>query len=492
MIHYLTIAFMALSLCTEVYALEDELMLELNRVLEETRGFGEIPRGCLHQECQDHERYCDPRILLAAGMRYGKELAGWGRDDAPLRRILHHHNLTIQGRIIGRSIRTSNGLMEVDLLDRREDLRFQFGANGDPFSIRSVDLGGEGPCSQETLSLVNLQLNRTLVAMNSLRPEQREAWESFCKEYPEYQTRAKEMMNRGWRDDENQPYRGCPPGQGWVRVAAWGLCGSGGHPVYNPGVFERFPNAGLPRAFMYFFDGYGDFNPNRAIYEGAVNLRGDERGEPFTGWSNANGLRLYSRTMAQLERDGFSRFQFELHYQDGSGMNHLVDESRALACHNDMQRWLGQIGPLIPDFRPPQVVVMGYSNGGSAALNFQRGVGRAGHEVDLLITLDPIPRPAGYLLRNVTFSDWLAERHPNTRRHVNIYQDSDYGSMAPLQLRSEALSGADVNMRITPTDWGGEDGRRAHLQMVWGTPRVDERVRCELENIALPEPRLCL
>lgn len=477
-----------------------ELIDEVTIALQEARDFGVIESPCFSEAARrgmvDH---CRHEILVPLALRFFGErdrLGLTGNDE--VRKTLHRHRMTIRGRLFGSSVRpeVSNRRMEVDLATGN-DLELLF--SDFPFTrlsnVARRNYPEGGSCHYEILESVSDQVETTMRKMHSLPPHTREAWLRFCREYPEYEKKAQDMKNRGWRDDENRVYRGCAPGTLWTRIASHGLCGEGGqggYPLYSPSVFEVFPESGLPDAFHFVFDGFGDFNAPMAMAMGAVNLRGDERGERIRGTTNANGLNFYARLSRLLDEQseaGYSNPQ--LNYYDGSGMNGAIDENQALACYLDMQQWLGDLRSILPNLPRPPTIAVGFSNGGAAALEFQRSAGRANRGVDLVVTVDPIPRAAGYITRSITGASMLSGRHENTGRVINFYQDSDFGTMPPLELRSTPVQGADMNFHVIPEAWGGTDGRNAHVNILHRVPRVREIAACEMQAVTQGRPAFC-
>lgn len=485
----------------ESWAIDSRALVEsVADTMNYVSNVGVPPLICANAQNHNENRpYCHPALMQAAAIHYNLESQSYPTSDSSLKHILHRQGLTITGRIFGKSIETDYNKARLTAdVQAGDDIQFQFTPRRGFHSLTGVNKGREGSCAIEDCNAVDEKVARTMEMMRRLSPEQREAWVNFCKEYPEYEARARSMRDSSWSqivDDKVDSYRGCAPNLNWKRVSAWGLCGGAGDagfPLYSPDVFETFGQDLFPKAILFHFDGYGDFKASHAKLLGAVNLRGDEPGEPILGWQNANGLRFYDRTLSSMmENDqDFNLSQIQLHYHDGADSTPFTGEDGAIACHEDMQRWLDAIGPLVPNFSRPRVMAMGFSNGGAAALNFQREIGRNDRELDLLITLDPIPRPGRFLLRGLLPTDLLPSRHENTRRHINYYQDIDYGSMQGLKLRSNALNSADMNYKVEPQDWGGTDGNRAHLRFL-RAPLLQSNVSCELGRVVNPSLDFC-
>jgi hypothetical protein len=486
---------------SEAFSFEGRLLVEsVTQSIDELRDHGVPSRSCIIAIDHNLDRpFCTPAVLEAASIHYNFQSQNYPTSDAAMRSLLRQQNLAIRGRLFGRSIRADydQGRMVAEV-QQGDDLQFNFTPRPGFYSLDRVSKGSEGECTIQECTSVDEKVARTMEMMRRLHPEQREAWVRFCEEHPEYERNARSMRDTNWRrvvDDRDEHYRGCAPDLNWKRVSAWGLCGgggTGGFPLYSPEVFENFSEGLFPKVINFHFDGYGDFNPRLARLNGAVNLTGDERGEDVFDSRNANGLYFYRRVTSNLmfEDQDFNMSHIQFNYQDGANTTTFTGSASAAACYEDMQRWLDAIGPLIPGFMRPKTMALGYSNGGAAALNFQREISRRGRSLDLLVTLDPIPRPARFVMRTILPSDLLTARHPNTRRHVNFYQDIDFGSMPGLRLRSSPVSSADINYELTPHSWGGHDGHQAHLRLLNSHP-VQFNVMCEMQALLNPQSDLC-
>ena len=387
-------------------------------------------------------------------------------------------------------------------------VRFPKGDLSQPIKVEVSSVNGEvGSCeypfTEDILRMNVVTQNK----WNSLSEEDQEGWKSFCEEHVAYENRAFEFERNDWEMEvegsndrtHREVYNRCPGGLEWKNMAAKALCGEdglGGYPLINPLYIENFPNLNIPKSFMTFFDGYGDFNAEKALdYTQAQNVTGREGGDIFLGQKNANGFRFYFNTLGI----DYGPSDIQLLYYDGTGQKRSHNSHAAANCHNDMDKWLKVIKSVYPQVQMPKRVAMGYSNGGAAALSFQKEVSRSGlfgfgekeeAQVDLLITIDPISRPSAFLVNKGTGLNLLARRRDTTTRHVNIYQDSDYGSFTPLHLTSTELNEADVNIHLSPEDMGQMDGRRAHLNIL-KTFYAQYRVRCEFDNTIGEDFKVC-
>ncbi len=359
------------------------------------------------------------------------------------------------------------------------------------------------PFSQSLLSMNRATRERWA----QLSEDQQEAWVKFCKEYKPYEETAEYAQNHNWQTFEEDSkgreaktdYTRCPANLNWKRMASNALCGGNRtqmYPLLNDAYIEAFPNLGIPKTFMYFFDGYGDFNAARAkVSVAAGNVTGDEKGDAFLGMKNGNGLSFYEKTLGA----DFPPEEVQFLYYDGTDQKRSHGSFAAANCHQDMNKWINAITGVIPSVQKPKQVTIGYSNGGAAALSFQNKISHSGFlglgrkketQIDLMVTIDPISRPVGFAISSVTGFNLLSDRASTTARHINLYQDSDYGSFEPLKLRSRSLSSADENIYLTPEDMGYSDGRYAHVRIL-RTFSVQSKVYCEFNNVHNQEFEIC-
>ena len=103
-----------------------------------------------------------------------------------------------------------------------------------------------------------------------------------------------------------------------------------------------------------------------------------------------------------------------------------------------------------------RVIVLGYSNGGHAAIQFAECLAERGLGVRLGFTVDPIPKGLSLLLP----ARKVLAKPSNAARWVNFYQRTDRGSLAGvIPLRGHAVLGADVNAEVTAL------GGRGHVRL---------------------------
>ncbi len=360
--------------------------------------------------------------------------------------------------------------------------------------------GAKQLCSAKDSSEILRMSSATLKAWTRLSDEQRQEWKKFCLEHSAYEEKAQLFEKNDWTmmvpgqssdRDKIETYNRCPAGLEWKRVASEALCNGastdhGGFPFVNPNYKEYVPNLTIPKSFMYFFDGYGDFNAEKALERGhAENVTGREKGDMVMGAKNANGLNFYLYSIGNDHHQGDIQFL----YYDGTGQKASHNARAAANCHRDMDSWLKVIRSVYPDIEMPKRVAMGYSNGGAASLGFQKMISKKGlfsryeeTQLDLLLTVDPISRPASYVLNRATGLNLLSKRSETTARYINIYQDSDYGSMPPLKLTSQAAPGADENLYLSQEEFGDSGGHFAHVNILY-KPEVLDRARCEFDRV---------
>ena len=91
------------------------------------------------------------------------------------------------------------------------------------------------------------------------------------------------------------------------------------------------------------------------------------------------------------------------------------------------------------------LAVLGFSNGGHAAIQFAHMLGEQGRRVQLGFTVDPIPKGWGYVTRH---GDVL-RKPSNAARWVNVYQRSDRVSLALMApLKGYPVLDADDNTEL--------------------------------------------
>lgn len=78
---------------------------------------------------------------------------------------------------------------------------------------------------------------------------------------------------------------------------------------------------------------------------------------------------------------------------------------------------------------PPRIVIAGYSWGaGYGAIRLAKRLRKAGHDVDLMILVDPVYRsrlPAGFRL--LAFTTWFGIRVPDNVKNIIVWRQSNHG-----------------------------------------------------------------
>ena len=123
-----------------------------------------------------------------------------------------------------------------------------------------------------------------------------------------------------------------------------------------------------------------------------------------------------------------------------------------------------------------QIIVLGYSNGGHAAIQFANCLAERGLGVRLGFTVDPIPKGLALFLP----SRKVLAKPSNAERWVNFYQRTDRGSLAGVvPLRAHPILSADVNVEVRTL------GGRGHVRLPCHDG-VLTRMTEELGNAGVP------
>ena len=154
-----------------------------------------------------------------------------------------------------------------------------------------------------------------------------------------------------------------------------------------------------------------------------------------------------------------------LHYHSESNQAVRAAVRQALAAGSDGS-----------ECAPARFVVLGYSNGGHAAIQFAHRLAQRGVVVALGFTADPVAkglalfRPAREVL----------VRPPNAQRWVNFYQRTDRSSLARfVPVRGSPVAGADRNEKVDGL------GAKAHVRLP-GYPQLLMAMSKELKAAGLP------
>ncbi len=300
----------------------------------------------------------------------------------------------------------------------------------------------------------------------------------FCKDSDAKLKLAKEASeNNGWISKE-KPRRkggpkkymkyyfdGCHYQTTWIRETHEALCK--GDEVKSSLNQDQINRINYPKNILFFFDGAGDFNAEIAEdYIDPINLTGDE-GRDLLG--SRNGLKalfgmLNIRTLGSFR--GYStsynhplqevKKDLEIHYHPGSGLKGREDYASAKSCALQTKQNLD----VLAEFRDIDTkwLVMGFSNGGKLALDFQEDASDNDISIDLAFVMDPIAQAITYHLDKL--NDTIGEKAPQTKRLINIYQSTDYGSLKGFELRGKPVVGADENYELGDL---GYDGKYNHI-----------------------------
>lgn len=339
--------------------------------------------------------------------------------------------------------------------------------------------------------------DNTLNLMSEVGAEGAQSWVQFCKRYKierelafyasknNGELRPDMVVDKSFNSDNSaRPrFKGCPKTVEWKNRAARGICsgvgGRGGTPKLNFPANEIPESIEMPQSLLFAFDGFGDFSPDKAMNSqmNPINVEKHDAGTELVG--RGNGLRSFDYLLsAESEDYPLDLKKQQTMYFAGSNLNKGHGDDAAYKCGLEMQKDLDDLIKIFPSIKRPKMITLGYSNGGAASLEYQERLGRAGYSVDLAITFDPIERPAKFVARELTGFDYRKSRHANTKRLINFYQKSDYGSMPLLKLRSSALEGADSNVDLS----NRVEARGAHLRMLKDRVPI-QKSRCEISKL---------
>lgn len=248
-----------------------------------------------------------------------------------------------------------------------------------------------------------------------------------------------------------------------------------------PPVNPTEASISLPKTQVVFFDGFGEFAINEGRKFGAVNLEGYKGADSIrSSLGRANGIGyLVGPMLKNLQKEYFD--QMEFHYYAGSGLTPFYGKKMAIACQKELIADFDSLKKIIPKVEIPKLIVLGYSNGGVEALKFAHAMNRDNVEIELLLTVDPIPQGLGYVTDMASQRSNTPERPINVLRHVNLYQQSDVLSMKISSIKGKPVLGADENILVSP---GPFTDKRFHI-FILKDFFVHNKVFCELHNANL-------
>jgi hypothetical protein len=449
---------------------------------------------CEGENVDSGEQYCDPTMSRSLTLIQSYRANGIRFNQRGVRR--HFDQLGYSVGSFG-AFRANRNSIDIRLQGRNN---FSMNVGSSPQMMNIVNENGQSvySCQVENPEVYHSGAVRTTEALSGMTRRQRYDWNKFCQDFIAEEEIAFAASENNWRLPNGEPYRGCPAGMGWKHSMYYALCFEG-NPSINEDVLEMVPHLNLPPAFTFMFDGFNAFDPSYFGGALAANVTGDEssfrtrirdRDEMrYFAARESTAINTYSELYMRRLNENID--QPQLFYYDGTGFSQTHGDISAITCHNQMQDWLDIAESALGDqIDRPETIVMGFSNGGAAALRFQQSVGRAGHTTDLLITVDPIERLAGFFASRAFQADLLPDRHPNTTRHVNLYQTNDEGSLnlrgLEINLRSREVAEADDNINLT------EDlnPKNSHIAAI-GHDTTVERIHCEMNNVIQDTFNLC-
>lgn len=270
-------------------------------------------------------------------------------------------------------------------------------------------------------------------------------------------------------------YRGCRSDTPWMQEVRNALCDNN---KSKSGELD-LGKINVPETMLFLFDGAGDFNASAGKRMGAVNLDGSEGKD--LGIGGYGGGRLFEAVVNHKSCSSNT----EIHYHSGSGFHKRENFSSALACAKEISEYLEVLKGLDHPVET-KWITFGYSNGGALALEFQNELGDLGIPQDLVISIDPIVQALLYPFAS-TKND-INKRNENTKRLVNIFQNTDINSIPYLKLRGRPVSGADENILVSTEEGLSMNGTYDHAyfpQLYELAKKVDcefNRVICQKEN----------
>lgn len=259
-------------------------------------------------------------------------------------------------------------------------------------------------------------------------------------------------------------FRGCRPDTEWMQE------------IYNTACVDESISLNqkisalnaidIPEYFMFFFDGAGDFNASLAKkLLNPVNIDGSEGKDLEMG--NANGLWALLRMFRHRSHAlSYQEDSVELHYHAGSGFHSRENYRSALKCTEQIKENIDFVKALgAKPKHQPKWIAMGFSNGGALTIDYQNDVTEMGLKVDLAIAIDPIVQTLSYPFHGV--KEMIGKRNPSTKRFINFYQNSDFGSMPVLELRGKPVEAADINLLLEAEEVPelNPEGKQNHLKI---------------------------
>jgi hypothetical protein len=240
-------------------------------------------------------------------------------------------------------------------------------------------------------------------------------------------------------------YRGCRYDTPWLENTYNAICERNKSRSQESDILkEEISKIEIPQYFMFFFDGAGDFNAEYAKQIlSPVNLDGSEGND--LGLGNILGLNHLVKMHAPEQPLNSMESKLELHYHSGSGFHQRENYSSAISCAKEIKDYLN----IIKNFRnnlDSKWIAMGFSNGGSLAVDFQNEVTENNISIDLVLTIDPIKQALLFPIN--ALSETIGKRNKKTKRFINVFQNSDIGSLPVINLRGKPVLYADKNYHV--------------------------------------------
>ncbi len=312
----------------------------------------------------------------------------------------------------------------------------------------------------------------------------------FCSDSQEYQDRKKEAFKyKGYiteNDHEGKSkikyYKGCPISlnkKGWMEQIHANLCEASGDPA-------NLRSIKIPSHFYTVFDGCAGFSASTALKAAPMlaNINGSEGDDLGKGSFYGGDVMLKLIQEVQSKGDKDSRDNYEMRYYASSGLHFTQEYEASIGCAEEMDFYLDMHKSHVPEQKDPKFIVMGYSNGGHNSLRFANNFGES-REVDLAITIDPVPKGLRYLknkilrLKNMDYG----EKTDKTKRFINIYQNIESGPKKDLPLDLH-FHGAPVRgaMNLHLMNERGTNPVDAHTEILKEKGLL-EALHCELEKV---------
>lgn len=268
----------------------------------------------------------------------------------------------------------------------------------------------------------------------------------FCQDYSQNQLRIAEVKADGWQVKQDPEYRGNAEYLYGCLDLKWR------EELYSNLCLHKKTQINLPKAILFYFDGFGYFKPKEAKNEfHAINLTGNEPAGMIPNGYHALDMYISGiKNYINWDKD------VQFHYHSGSGTDAIQGIENAQVCYATMEDDLKIIEEKFPEITMPKKIIMGHSNGGINAINFVNYfTEKNDSKFDLLFTIDPVSK-VGSLLKNKIFSRQASlaiTKKENIARSVNLYQTSDRAVLAGvMSLKGNSVEGVDIDKNVDYVD----------------------------------------